>query len=45
MARTVKMCTIMPIPLEQREEANLHAIELNPDNAVTAARCAGSGGR
>lgn len=37
MARIIKQCTIMPIPLEKREEANLHAIEVNPDNFVVAA--------
>ena len=36
MARTIKMCTIIPIPLEKREEANLHAIEINPDNFVAS---------
>lgn len=36
MARSIKMCTIIPIPLEKREEANLHAIEINPDNFVVS---------
>ena len=33
MARTIKLCTEMTVPLELREEANLHAIEVNPANA------------
>lgn len=34
MARTIKMCRELPIAREQRELANLHAIEINPANIV-----------
>ena len=35
MARIIKQCTIMPIPREQREEADLNAIEVNPNNLLS----------
>lgn len=36
MARIIKQCTIMPIPLEKREDAGVRAIEINPNNDVAS---------